>query len=121
MDIGRCVVKRGVTVLLTLLMTAMTAAHSRLTAQMVPPSADELLVMDQRIRAVMEEDNIPGVLIGVASRGRVVHVQTYGMANVELRVPVSDSTVFEIGSISKQFVSTAIMLLVWIHLQFLWR
>ena len=29
----------------------------------------------------------------------------------KLRVPVSDSTVFEIGSISKQFVATAVMLL----------
>ena len=34
------------------------------------------------------------------------------MANVELSVPVSDDTVFEIGSISKQFVSAAVMLLV---------
>jgi CubicO group peptidase (beta-lactamase class C family) len=34
------------------------------------------------------------------------------MANVELSVPVTDSTVFEIGSISKQFVSAAVMLLV---------
>ena len=65
--------------------------------------------MDERIRAAMVEDNIPGVLIGVASRGRLLHTQSYGMANVELRVPVSDSTVFEIGSISKQFVTAAIM------------
>jgi len=34
------------------------------------------------------------------------------MANVELSVPVTDKTVFEIGSISKQFVSTAVMILV---------
>jgi CubicO group peptidase (beta-lactamase class C family) len=34
------------------------------------------------------------------------------MANVELSVPVTDSTVFEIGSISKQFVSATVMLLV---------
>ena len=67
--------------------------------------------MDQRIQAEMADSNIPGVLIGVASRGRLVHMRPYGMANVELRVPVSDSTVFEIGSISKQFVATAIMLL----------
>ena len=84
----------------------------QLAAQVVQPTADALSVMDQKIRAAMAEDKIPGVLIGVASRGRLVHTQSYGMANVELRVPVSDSTVFEIGSISKQFVTAAIMLLI---------
>jgi CubicO group peptidase (beta-lactamase class C family) len=34
------------------------------------------------------------------------------MADVELRAPVSDSSVFEIGSISKQFVAAAVLLLV---------
>ena len=89
-----------------------SSAIPRLAAQVARPTADALSVMDQRILAAMAEDNIPGVLIGVASRGRLVHTQSYGMANVELRVPVSDSTVFEIGSISKQFVTAAIMLLV---------
>jgi D-alanyl-D-alanine carboxypeptidase len=42
----------------------------------------------------------------------LVHWKGYGMANVELSVPASDSTVFEIGSISKEFVSAAVMLLV---------
>ena len=105
-------VKRAGGVVILLFGTAAASAIPRLSAQVVQPTADALAVMDQRIRAAMAEDNIPGVLIGVASRGRLVHTQSYGMANVELSVPVSDSTVFEIGSISKQFVSTAIMLLV---------
>lgn len=99
-------------VVLLLVVTSASAAIPRLEAQVTQPAADALASMDQRIEAAMAEDNIPGVLIGVASRGRLVHMQSYGMANVELRVPVSDSTVFEIGSISKQFVTAAIMLLV---------
>jgi CubicO group peptidase (beta-lactamase class C family) len=83
-----------------------------LSAQATSPSAAELAEMNRRIQAEMAERNIPGVLVGVASRGRLVHTQSYGLANVELRVPVSDSTVFEIGSISKQFVAAAVMLLV---------
>jgi CubicO group peptidase (beta-lactamase class C family) len=82
------------------------------TAQVAHPSADDLTRMDERIRAAMSAENIPGVVVGVASRGRLLHVGSYGMADVELRVPVSDSTVFEIGSISKQFVAAAILLLV---------
>jgi CubicO group peptidase (beta-lactamase class C family) len=95
---------------LTVLLVLLPAA--RLTAQVLRPPADALTEMDRRIRSEMEENNIPGVAVAVASRGRLVHVGTYGMANVELRVPVSDSSVFEIGSISKQFVAAAAMLLV---------
>jgi CubicO group peptidase (beta-lactamase class C family) len=60
----------------------------------------------------MTGTNTPGVVVGVASRGRLVFSKSYGWANVELRVPATDSTVFEIGSISKAFVSAAAMLLV---------
>ncbi len=112
MDIWRRAVKVGGMVVAVLLITATAPPLSRLSAQVIRPTADDLTVMDERIQAEMAANNIPGVLIGVASRGRLVHVQSYGMANVELRVPVSDSTVFEIGSISKQFIATAIMLLV---------
>lgn len=97
-----------------LVLAAASAAlmASPAAAQVAQPTAPQLEAMDQRIRAAMAESNIPGVLIGVASRGRLLHTQSYGMADVELRVPVSDSTVFEIGSISKQFVAAATMLLV---------
>ena len=76
------------------------------------PSAAALAEMDRRIEAELESQKIPGVVAGVMSRGRLLHVGTYGLADVELRVPVTDSTVFEIGSISKQFAAAAALLLV---------
>ena len=82
------------------------------SAQIVEPTADELAELDRRVQAHLDQNNIPGGLVAVASRGRIIHLRTYGMANVELSVPVTDSTVFEIGSISKQFVSATVMLLV---------
>lgn len=94
------------------LLLVATFAVSPSAAQVAQPTAQQLEEMDSRIRAAMAENNIPGVLIGVASRGRLLHTRSYGMANVELQVPVSDSTVFEIGSISKQFVAAATMMLV---------
>jgi len=83
-----------------------------LQAQLAQPSADQLGEMDRRIHADMAEFNIPGVLVGLASRGQLVYWKAYGMANVELSVPVTDSTVFEIGSISKEFVSAVVLQLV---------
>jgi CubicO group peptidase (beta-lactamase class C family) len=90
-----------------LLLSAATAS-----AQLIQPPADALADLDRKVQSHMSENNIPGGLVAVASRGRIVHMKTYGMANVELSVPVTDSTVFEIGSISKQFVTAAVMLLV---------
>jgi len=81
-------------------------------AQVAQPSPAQLTELDRRVQDHLDENNIPGGLVAVASRGRIIHLRTYGMANVELSVPVTDSTVFEIGSISKQFVSAAVMLLV---------
>ena len=80
--------------------------------QLVEPSVEALETLDARIQGHMETCGTPGVIVAVASRGEIKHLRSYGMANVELDVPVTDSTVFEIGSISKQFVAAAIMLLV---------
>jgi len=82
------------------------------SAQIVQPSDEALAELDETIQSYLKENNIPGGLIAVATRGEIIHLREYGMANVELAVPVSDKTVFEIGSISKQFVSAAAMLLV---------
>jgi CubicO group peptidase (beta-lactamase class C family) len=89
---------------------ACSAANT--SAQIVQPSAAALTRLDETIEAYLENNNIPGGLIAVVSRGEVVDLRTYGMANVELAVPVSAQTIFEIGSISKQFVSATAMLLV---------
>ncbi|KAA3616599.1 MAG: class A beta-lactamase-related serine hydrolase [Calditrichaeota bacterium] len=93
----------------TAIMSFLTLIASSMTAQIIKPTPEALASLDHRIQVYMHENNIPGGLIAVASDGRIIHVKTYGMANVELAVPVIDSTVFEIGSISKQFVSAVIM------------
>ncbi len=85
---------------------------SCVSAQIVQPSAQDLDALDRRIQAYLDENSIPGCLIAVASRGRILHLRTYGEANVELSVPVTEKTAFEIGSISKQFVAAAALLLV---------
>ncbi len=98
----------GAVLTATLLVFGAAAA----SAQIVQPSAEALAELDRLVRAHLDENNIPGGLVALASRGHIVHLKPYGMANVELSVPVSDRTVFEIGSISKQFVSAAVLLLV---------
>lgn len=68
--------------------------------------------VDDYVKAQMSEKHVPGAAIAVVKNGRVVKMQGYGLANVELNVPVTKDTVFEIGSVSKQMTAAAIMLLV---------
>jgi CubicO group peptidase (beta-lactamase class C family) len=55
---------------------------------------------------------IPGVALMVRRQGRVVRSEGYGMANLEHRVPVKPETVFQSGSMGKQFTAMAVMTLV---------
>lgn len=57
----------------------------------------------------MKEKGTPGVALAITSRERLLRVQTYGVADIKTRQPVTPDTLFEIGSISKSF--TAICLL----------
>ncbi len=53
----------------------------------------------------------PGASVVLMQRGKILHAQGYGMANLELNVPVESDTVFRVGSITKQITAAAIMLL----------
>lgn len=59
----------------------------------------------------MTRQKIPGLAVGIYSRGRILVAKGYGQANVELNVPVKPETIFQSGSVGKQFVSAAIMML----------
>jgi CubicO group peptidase (beta-lactamase class C family) len=72
--------------------------------------------VDGRVNAFVDgemlEQRIPGVALAVLREGKVVKAQGYGLANVELNVAVKPETVFQSGSVGKQFTATAVMMLV---------
>lgn len=53
----------------------------------------------------------PGCAIGVYRGGEILHIGTFGMANLEFGVPISSKTVFDIGSAGKQFTAASLVLL----------
>ena len=61
------------------------------------------------IAARFSEVPVTGMTIGVMRDGKLVHVGGYGMAKLEGRVPARAGTVYEIGSITKQFTAAAIL------------
>ena len=53
----------------------------------------------------------PGCALGVVRDGALVHAKGYGQASLELAVPITPATVFDIGSASKQITAASIVLL----------
>ncbi len=68
--------------------------------------------VDDYIRRQMETQHIPAVSLAVMRHGNVVKSRGYGFANLEWRAPATADTVYEIGSVTKQFTATLIMMLV---------
>jgi CubicO group peptidase (beta-lactamase class C family) len=67
--------------------------------------------VDRYVAAEMARMRIPGVSVAVVRAGKVIKAQGYGIADLEHAIPVTPQTVFKIGSVSKQFLATGIMLL----------
>lgn len=53
----------------------------------------------------------PGCALGIVRNGALAYQRGYGFASIEHEVPISPDTVFDIGSVSKQFTAMAILLL----------
>jgi len=68
--------------------------------------------VDDYLAHEMERHQVPGLSLAVIRDGKTVKAQGYGLSSLELRVPVTPETVFEIGSLTKQFTATCVMMLV---------
>ena len=71
--------------------------------------ADEV---DRAVNQIMQQYKMPGSALAVMRDGKIVRAQGYGLANVELNVPVRPETIFQSGSMGKEFTATAVMMLV---------
>lgn len=67
--------------------------------------------IDAFAKAERERQKIPGLALAVIKDGQVLKAAGYGLANLEHQVPVKTETVFQSGSLGKQFTAAALMLL----------
>src|SRR5688572_10178481 len=81
-----------------------------LTLSLAPLQARQSDVIDIIVREEMTAQRIPGMAIAVIQGDRVLSAKGYGFANVEHHVAVTDQTIFQSGSLGKQFTATAVML-----------
>jgi CubicO group peptidase (beta-lactamase class C family) len=68
--------------------------------------------VDAFVQSELQRQHIPGVALGVYRDGQMTKAQGYGLANVEWNAAVTPDTIFQSGSVGKQFTATAVMMLV---------
>ena len=68
--------------------------------------------VDEFVIAEMARLKVPGLTVGIVHKGQVVKAEGYGFANLEHRVPAKRETVYQSGSMAKQFTAAAVMILV---------
>lgn len=67
--------------------------------------------VDDYVQATIRASRIPGVSIVVRRDGKVIKSQGYGFANLEHQVPATADTIYQSGSMGKQFTAAGILLL----------
>ena len=79
-----------------------------------PSTLDPALIgeVETLIQQVMQEQRQIGMAIGIVMNGKVAYTRGFGVADVESGRPMTERSLFEQGSVSKQLVGTAIMQLV---------
>ncbi len=76
---------------------------------------NQQFVNESQIDEIFESwnsDRSPGLAVGIVSKGEVILLKGYGMANLEYDQPITSASVFDIASLSKQFTGMAIRMLV---------
>lgn len=71
-----------------------------------------LAKIDEFFSAEMLRQRVPGVAVGVVKDGKPLLVKGYGFANIEHQIGVKPETIFQSGSVGKQFTAMAVMMLV---------
>jgi CubicO group peptidase (beta-lactamase class C family) len=68
--------------------------------------------IDDYIKAQMQTFHLPGLAFALIADGKIVRTGAHGLADVKRATTSTPQTIYKIGSVSKQFIATAIMLLV---------
>ena len=77
----------------------------------VPPQAlaQAIPAIDRIFEDFQRDSHAPGLVYGIVADGRLVHMKTLGVQDLEARRPVTADSLFRIASMSKAFTALAIL------------
>jgi CubicO group peptidase (beta-lactamase class C family) len=94
------------------IVAAVVAAFLGSAAHAQSPNGKSLAAsIDKAAAAAVAAGESPGLEVAVIKDGKPLLVKSYGSANLEQHVPVSNDSVFRVGSVTKQFTAVALLLL----------
>jgi CubicO group peptidase (beta-lactamase class C family) len=91
---------------------ALLCAGFALSAQLAAAAGSPAAESAKFVRGEMKKQHIPGLALLVSRNGKTIQAEGFGLSNVELRTAVKPETIFQSGSVGKQFTATAVMMLV---------
>ena len=74
-----------------------------------PPGQAVTGHLDERLAAIASRHPAVGLAVGVVRDGRLYHFHGHGLADIASRTPVTEDTVFRIGSVTKTFTAIAVL------------
>ncbi|MGZ8852372.1 MAG: serine hydrolase domain-containing protein [Thermoanaerobaculia bacterium] len=77
----------------------------------LPVRAQDTAAIDKLVAEVLAKSGSPSASIAVVKDGKITFARAYGIANLETRTPATPQMRYSIGSISKQFTASAVLLL----------
>jgi CubicO group peptidase (beta-lactamase class C family) len=104
-------IRKNISVFILALALATVAVAQQPPAPAPKASEPPVGVKVDRVFDRWSRSDTPGCVVGVAVDGKPVLVKAYGMANLEYGIRLRPDTVFESGSVAKQFTAAAIALL----------
>jgi D-alanyl-D-alanine carboxypeptidase len=97
---------------LLFLIGALCIARTFLLAQSATRDDNEHVIdADRFLMQERSSKRIPGMSVCVVRHGNVLLAKGYGLSNVELFVPATEHTIYELASLTKPFTATAVMML----------
>jgi len=112
--IGPAAVRRGLAVitLTALVCINVTAADlATATPESVGMSAVRLARLDAMLQAEITAGKLPGMVVAVARRGKVVYQKAFGVANLQTREPLRTDALFRLYSMTKPIASVGLLTL----------
>jgi D-alanyl-D-alanine carboxypeptidase len=88
------------------------AAASPLAVQAADLTAAEKADIDKAVTGILSRTGVPSASIAVVKDGHIAYLKAYGDGRLDPKVPANTEMRYGIGSISKQFTATAVLMLV---------
>ena len=85
-----------------------SGAQAQLASTLTPEQRADI---DAIAHKVLEVTGVPSASLAVVKDGKIAYVQAYGDARLDPKMPATTQMSYSVGSISKQFTSTAVLML----------